>query len=257
MAQESSPFFHPGPTAAPGALAILHIKRDHLEPIILDDGATGEAVTHTRFGSFPHGTLVGKPWGTQILASKVDTGRAKKAGKKRKRDDGEESDVPRASSGFVYLLPPTPETWTQALPHRTQVVYTPDYSYVLQKLKVRPGNSLIEAGAGSGSFTHAAARAVFNGYPKQDTEDIQHSARHKRKRRTGKVYSFEFHEPRAQSLRKELKEHRLDRIVEVTHRDVYKDGFSIQRENDEQQENLSEPQADAIFLDLPAPWYVP
>ena len=52
-----------------------------------------------------------------------------------------------------------------ALPHRTQVVYTPDYSYILQRLKVRPGSRIIEAGAGSGSFTHASARAVFSGYP--------------------------------------------------------------------------------------------
>lgn len=252
MAQDVSPFFNPGSVSASGALAILHLKRDHLVPTVLDQDFGAGKVTNTRFGSFPHSTLVGKPWGTQVLASKVVGGRAKKAGKKRKREDEEESDLPLASSGFVYLLPPTPETWTQALPHRTQVVYTPDYSYILQKLRVRPGDCLIEAGAGSGSFTHAAARAVFSGYPGSKQQLVGGQLE---RRRIGKVYSFEFHKPRAESLRQELKEHKLDSIVEVTHRDVYQDGFGIEREANEQGDSASEPRADAIFLDLPAPWY--
>ncbi|KAF2087582.1 tRNA methyltransferase complex GCD14 subunit [Saccharata proteae CBS 121410] len=143
-------------------------------------------------------------------------------------------------------MPPTPETWTISLPHRTQVVYTPDYSYVLQRLRVRPGDTLIEAGAGSGSFTHASCRAVFNGYPQSEPSDTANGVSKKRKRRHGHVYSFEYHEPRAEALRKEVKEHGLDQLVTVTHRDVYADGFNIEGED--------EPQANAVFLDLPAPW---
>ena len=50
----------------------------------------------------------------------------------------------------MHILQPTPESWTYSLDHRTQVVYTPDYSYVLQRMNVKPGDTLIEAGAGSG-----------------------------------------------------------------------------------------------------------
>jgi tRNA (adenine57-N1/adenine58-N1)-methyltransferase len=149
--------------------------------------------------------------------------------------------VPReAGSGFVHILPPTPEAWTASLDHRTQVVYTPDYSYVLQRLRVRPGDSMIEAGAGSGSFTHAAARAVFNGYP----EDPSRNSGHDKKR--GQIYSYEFHEPRVEILQKELIEHGLEKVVTLTHRDVCDAGFA--------REETPAPGVTAIFLDLPAPW---
>lgn len=270
---EQSPFLDPGTHAAANNLGILQLRRDQLIPAVLSPDADSDyaegKVENTRFGSFPHSTLVNQPWGTQILASVVDTGSRGKS-KKRKRDGKEsaqdssnvDTDVAKrdivkaaaASSGFAHLIPPTPETWTLSLPHRTQVVYTPDYSYILQKLRVRPGDHIIEAGAGSGSFTHAAVRAVFNGYPGVDEpfhgleqEDaVGAPKRTKRKKRYGGVYSFEYHEPRARQLQVEIKEHKLDSLVTITHRDVYDQGFCLD-ENDG-------PDADVIFLDLPAPW---
>ncbi|UJO15912.1 tRNA (adenine(58)-N(1))-methyltransferase catalytic subunit trm61 [Fulvia fulva] len=293
-----SPFFYANATAESDSLAILHLKRDSLLPITLgkttEDGYAEGAVTNTRFGSFPHSTLVGLDWGSQVRASKVDTGTRGRKKQKAKQEDasaaaaqaeeeqevvcdpsrrkrkstGEElpesptkkfkpnpkekekgqsaaqAQVGRAAveagSGFVHILPPTPESWTSSLDHRTQVVYTPDNSYILQRLRVRPGSSMIEAGAGSGSFTHASARAVFSGYP-----DNTFGPPTKR-RKTGKVYSFEYHEPRVQTLREEITEHQLDGVVQLTHRDVCNDGFVLQ--------DGSAPSVDAIFLDLPAPW---
>ena len=215
------------------------------------------------------------PWGSQVRASAVDTGsRGRRGegpsgkGKKRKREAAEEVDNPvvlreaddrgdddpedegavvpqkaavMASTGFVHLLPPTPEIWTASLPHRTQVVYTPDYSYILQRIQARPGSVLIEAGAGSGSFTHAAARAVFNGYPETTQPRLR--------KKWGKIWSYEFHEQRVQKLRAEIREHALDGIVQVTHKDVCQDGFSIDNST-----APSDVNATAIFLDLPAPW---
>ncbi|KAF7196015.1 tRNA (adenine(58)-N(1))-methyltransferase catalytic subunit trm61 [Pseudocercospora fuligena] len=242
-----------------------------------DDGYAEGAVTNTRFGSFPHSTLIGSEWGSQVRASKVDTGTRGRKGKKakaeaeesvaevteevtgkkrksneqaqdeesptkkRKQEQGDARDVQlavkapiEAGSGFLHVLQPTPESWTSSLDHRTQVVYTPDYSYILQRLRLRPGSTLIEAGAGSGSFTHAAARAVFSGYPST------------RKERTGRVCSYEFHEPRMQTLRAEITDHGLDGIVHLTHRDVCNDGFLLA--------DGTSPNTNAIFLDLPAPW---
>lgn len=278
MAPVISPFLDPGTHSSAHNLGIVQLRRDHLIPAVLapnsdSDYAEGK-VENTRFGSFPHSTLVNQPWGTQVLASVVDTGSRGKS-KKRKRDGKDEgTETPTtdatdakkdlvkaatASSGFAHLIPPTPETWTLSLPHRTQVVYTPDYSYILQRLRVRPGDHLIEAGAGSGSFTHAAVRCVYNGAP--GMEDTSYSAadmeeeinavglspkKRKRKTRYGGVYSFEYHEPRAKQLHTEIVEHGLDPVVTVTHRDVYGDGFNL---NDS-----TSPEADAVFLDLPAPW---
>ncbi|KAL8742644.1 MAG: hypothetical protein Q9190_004901, partial [Brigantiaea leucoxantha] len=215
-ASAQSPFLSPATTAPENSIAILHLRRDHLIPINLsphDELQLGYAegkVTTTRFGSYPHSTLIGQPWGSQIKASKVDTGTRGRVGdgigsrgRKRKLEGAEVLDPRKqpkigsldeeqiadgqsgvdqppcqtvskekvykdptpADTGFCHLLAPTPELWTASLPHRTQVVYTPDYSYIIQRLGIRPGSVVLEAGAGSGSFTHAAARAVFNGYP--------------------------------------------------------------------------------------------
>lgn len=264
----TSPFLTPEPTANSDTLAILHLRRDQVVPTILrthDDENKGYEegkVTTTRYGSFPHSTIIGKPWGSLVPASNVNTGiRGQKKQQKfpsspLKRkvgelgDTEEMEDTPQtskttvaASSGFIYLAAPTPETWTASLPHRTQVVYTPDYSYILHRLRARPGSTVIEAGAGSGSFTHASARAVFNGYSDERTS---------KKRRLGKVCSFEFHEQRAQQMRQEIHDHGLGSVVEVNHRDVYKDGFLLPSFDNPGMR--TSPRANAVFLDLPAPW---
>lgn len=264
-----SPFLDPGPTTKANSLAILQLSRDNLQHVYLKetagehDGYAEGVVENTRYGSFPHSTMIGVPWGSQIRASKVDTG---SRGRKRKRPAGDEAgpetegttpietetrDTPAedttasnqpinaakknevASSGFIHILPPTPEVWTLSLPHRTQVVYTPDYSYILHRIRARPGSVLIEAGAGSGSFSHASVRAVYNGYPNCDGK------------RKGKVFSYEFHEERYRKMKKEIQDHGLEGLVQLTHRDVYNGGFLIDGKS---------PRANAIFLDLPSPW---
>ncbi|KAK2744800.1 tRNA (adenine-N(1)-)-methyltransferase catalytic subunit trm61 [Onygenales sp. PD_40] len=260
-----SPFLTPGTTAQADSLAMLHLRRNQLMPTLLkthddeDLGYDEGKVTNTRFGSFPHSTLIGQPWGAQIGASKVDTGsrgrRPPTATLKRKADELDRSEAGdsssskpaqkaavAASSGFIHLLPPTPESWTSSLPHRTQVVYTPDYSYILHRIRARPGSTLIEAGAGSGSFTHASARAVFNGYPTTTSDPSTNKG-------LGKVCSFEFHAQRAVKVREEIRDHGLEGIVHVTHRDVYNDGFLLR-----EPVTGESPEANAIFLDLPAPW---
>lgn len=267
MAPTRSPFLDPGAYSAADSLGVLQLKRDHLIPTILSASASPDyaegKVENTRFGSFPHSTLINQPWGTQILASVVDTGSRSARSRKRKRDGDEDREATpvadaeevrrdivkaaTASSGFAHLVPPTPETWTLCLPHRTQVVYTPDYSYILQRLRVRPGDHIIEAGAGSGSFTHAAVRAIYNGEPVGDNDGESAAAkRRKGTKRRGQVYSFEYHAPRAEQLKSEIASHGLDSHVTITNRDVYEEGFCL--------ESKDEPSADVVFLDLPAPW---
>lgn len=50
------------------------------------------------------------------------------------------------SKGWAFVLQPTPELWTQTLPHRTQIIYTPDISMILFQLEIRPGSVVIESG---------------------------------------------------------------------------------------------------------------
>ena len=275
----ASPFLTLKSCTQESQLVSLHLRRDSALPTILSASATSAAttgyaegvVTNTRFGSFPHSTLIGLPWGSQVRASQVDTGtRGRKevgqqAGKKRKADEVESPDretrhfkqkeAITANSGFIHVLPPTPENWTTSLPHRTQVVYTPDYSYILHRLRARPGSVIIEAGSGSGSFTHAAARAVFSGYSEtvSDTgstleEEVTLSKKGVKK---GHVYSYEFHSDRFEKITAELKEHGLESVVHTSHRDVYSEGFSISVNG---HDDRASPVAAAVFLDLPAPW---
>lgn len=48
--------------------------------------------------------------------------------------------------GYGYILQPNPELWTLNLPHRTQILYTPDISMILLQLEVKPGSRIVEAG---------------------------------------------------------------------------------------------------------------
>ena len=43
---------------------------------------------------------------------------------------------------FVLVLRPTPELWTLALPHRTQIIYNVDISTIIFRLELRPGDTI-------------------------------------------------------------------------------------------------------------------
>ncbi|KAJ3308848.1 tRNA (adenine(58)-N(1))-methyltransferase catalytic subunit trmt61a, partial [Boothiomyces sp. JEL0838] len=139
-----------------------------------------DQVFANKFGAFEHNKIIGKQYGEK-MASKSNT-------------------------GFIYLLYPTPELWTLALPHRTQILYQPDISLVTNMLNLQPGSVMIEAGTGSGSFSHSISRTI---YP------------------NGHLYTFEYHQERAQKALLEFKEHGLNNIT-VEHRDVCKNGFGIE-----------------------------
>lgn len=154
----------------------------------------------TKYGPYRHDDIIGKKYGSQLASL---TGR-----------------------GFVHVIAPTPELWGLSLPHRTQIVYSHDASYITQRLQVGPGSSVIEAGTGSGAFTHALARTVF-GFQ-------------------GKVWTYEYHLDRYQQALEEFKSHGLSQVVHASHRNVCEEGFELSSD--------IKPNAAAVFLDLPAPW---
>lgn len=125
--------------------------------------------------------------------------------------------------GFVYLLAPTPELWTLVLSHRTQILYIADISFVVSFLEICPGCLVLESGTGSGSLTTALSRAVAP---------------------TGHVYTFDFHELRADSAREDFEKNGLSSLITVEVRDIQGKGFP---------EKFCG-KVDAAFLDLPQPW---
>ncbi|CAH0553479.1 unnamed protein product [Brassicogethes aeneus] len=154
-----------------------------------------ENVFQTPYGALKCEDLIGKPYGSKITLSK----------------------------GWGYILQPTPELWTITLPHRTQIIYTPDISMIILQLEIVPGSTVIESGTGSGSLSHALIRAV---------------------KPHGHLHTFDFHEVRANTAREEFKSHGLEEYVSVQHRDVCENGFGEHLKN----------KANSIFLDLPHPW---
>ncbi|XP_055377963.1 tRNA (adenine(58)-N(1))-methyltransferase catalytic subunit TRMT61A isoform X2 [Condylostylus longicornis] len=153
-----------------------------------------ENIFQTSFGALKVKDLIGVEYGRKIILSK----------------------------GWAYVLQANPELWTQTLPHRTQIIYTPDISMILFQLEIKPGATVIESGTGSGSLSHYFIRAV---------------------KPYGHLHTFDFHELRANQARDEFKKHGLQNYVTVYHRDVCENGFT---------EELNG-KADAVFLDLPSP----
>ncbi|KAL7423500.1 tRNA (adenine-N(1)-)-methyltransferase catalytic subunit trm61 [Cryptotrichosporon argae] len=186
-----TPMFHSRVHIQAGDLVILFMGRDAMAAITVTPGA----VFHNKYGKYKHDDMIGVKFGSKMHS-------------------------PPPQSGYLHLLRPTPELWTLSLPHRTQILYLPDIAYILMRLNVRVGGTVVEAGTGSGSMTHSLARAVG---PR------------------GIVHSFEYHLQRYETARKEFEDHGLQNVA-LRHRNVCKDGF-------EGAENV-----EAVFLDLPAPW---
>ncbi|ORX53670.1 tRNA methyltransferase complex GCD14 subunit [Hesseltinella vesiculosa] len=174
-----------------GDLAVLYINRNTQSTAWIKSGEE----TNTRFGVFKHDDLIGKEYGSKVVSSNY--------------------------KGFIYVLHPTPELWTMVLPHRTQILYLPDISFISTYLDMKPGSRVLECGTGSGSFSHSIARTIAP---------------------TGKLYTFEYHEQRTQVAQKEFDDHGLSDLIVLQQRDVCKDGFGL------------EDAVNAVFLDLPAPW---
>ena len=162
-----------------------------LEPLVVKRDAQYQLTA----GLFRHNDIMGKPFGCKMYSHN--------------------------KKSTITLLAPSPELWTLSLPHRTQILYASDISLVCLMLELSPGSVVVESGTGSGSLSHALARAVGE---------------------TGHVHTHEFHKERSEVAAVEFKSHGIDHIVSSYHRNVCEDGFAVQDV------------ADAVFLDLPCPW---
>ncbi|XP_043249884.1 tRNA (adenine(58)-N(1))-methyltransferase catalytic subunit TRMT61A isoform X1 [Colletes gigas] len=175
----------------PSNMHSLEIK----QKIVNKKGNMVDNIFQTIYGALKVFSLVGKKYGTKVQLSR----------------------------GWGYVLQPTPELWTLTVPHRTQIIYSPDISLIMYLMDLTPGNIIIETGTGSGSLSHALIRAI---------------------RPHGHLYTFEFHEQRVNVARVEFERHGLSKFVTLGHKDVCVEGFGEELKT----------KVDAIFLDLPHPW---
>jgi tRNA (adenine57-N1/adenine58-N1)-methyltransferase catalytic subunit len=146
----------------------------------------------THRGILQHDDLIGKPWGTQVF-SHID-------------------------APFFLLQPSLADLLTE-LPRTTQILYPKDIGFIFVTMGIGPGQTVMEAGTGSGSMTTALAYAVGP---------------------HGRVFSYEVKQDVQNLARKNLTRFGLDSRVDFKLRDI--------------QEGLDEIDVDAFFLDVPNPY---
>ncbi len=172
----------------PGDLALLvGLRHKHFIFPLIPGGTF-----HTHRGILNHDELIGQPWGSQVFSHQ--------------------------GSPFFMLQPSLADLLVD-LKRSTQIMFPKDIGFILTSMSVGPGQTILEAGTGSGSMTVALAFAVGP---------------------QGRVVTYE-RRPEFQSLaRKNLERLGLDARVDFKLGDIA--------------EGFTERNVDAVFLDLPNPW---
>jgi tRNA (adenine57-N1/adenine58-N1)-methyltransferase len=175
-------------TARDGDLAqLVGLTHKHF---IITLKAGGDFQSHR--GVLKHDDLIGKSWGSQVFSH---------------------------TGAPFFLLQPSLSDILNELPRTTQILYPKDIGYILIQMGVAPGQTVMEAGTGSGSMTIALATAIGS---------------------EGKVISYE-QKPDVQNLaRKNVERIGLASRVTFKLRDI--------------QEGFDETEADAFFLDVQNPF---
>jgi tRNA (adenine57-N1/adenine58-N1)-methyltransferase len=154
----------------------------------------GEFQSHR--GVLKHDDLIGIPWGSQIFSH---------------------------TGAPFFLLQPSLADILNELPRTTQILYPKDIGYILVQMGISSGQTVMEAGTGSGSMTIALASAVGA---------------------EGRVISYEQKTDVQNLARKNVERIGLASRVDFKLRDI--------------QEGFDETDADAFFLDVQNPFdYIP
>lgn len=236
-------------------IVFLYQGHEQLTPVQLQTGG----LFHCKSGKFLHSDMMGRTLGTYV------------AGRSNRSND--------TQTPYILMLPFSSTLWTQALPHRTQIIYDTDIAMLILLMRLSPGKRVVEAGTGSGSLTHSMAKVV---------------APH------GTVFTCDFHKGRCLQAREEFERHfgkentlvcSQWRDVSITSTDVDvtwseekkpKEGSVMIKVQEEagidtpvengkkfalhhafRVEDLDAPRAgfglpsqsvDAVFLDIPVPW---
>jgi tRNA (adenine57-N1/adenine58-N1)-methyltransferase len=174
--------------ARPGDL-VFFVARDYKRFIVqLEPG--GEL--HTHRGIIRHDDIIGRPLGREVLS--------------------------HLGRPFLVLEPSTHDL-IRDIRRTSQIVFPQDASYLLIRLNVHPGVTVIEAGTGSGAFTLALARTVMP---------------------TGRVYSYEMREDMLNLATRNMDKVGLLPYVDLKLRDI--------------EAGFDEIGVDSLFLDVRTPW---
>jgi len=175
-------------TAQPGSIIQL-VASDHKYFIVRL--VPGEQL-HTHRGVVAHNDLIGQELGVEIVTH----------------------------LGYPFLLlEPSTDDLIRDIKRVSQIIYPKDIGFILMKLSVRPGMTIVEAGTGSGGLTTVLAQAVGS---------------------TGRVATYEVRDDHQNLAKKNIARVGLNDRVDFKLRDIIT-GFD-------------ETDADALFLDVPNPW---
>ncbi|KAH3760171.1 tRNA-methyltransferase subunit [Pelomyxa schiedti] len=183
-----------GDRVRPGDVLIALVRKGEYAAVHVRHGGLFNCAS----GSYLHDKLIDQEYGSTVPSSK--------------------------NEGSITLLKFSPVLWTKALTHRTQILYGPDISLIIQVLGIRPGSLVIESGTGSGSLSTSLATTV---------------APH------GHLYTYDFHPNRSSQAKEEFVRNGIINIT-ATERDVCQYGFDLDSID-------LKGKIDAVFLDLPTP----
>lgn len=171
------------------ALLVLYGKKGRPKKFLVT--VKSGKVLHTHKGSVDLSNLIGKEWGCVVETSK-----------------GERVEVHK----------PTIADHIEKIGRVTQVIYPKDAGFMILKSGVKPGDTVVEVGTGSGAFT--IALSTFLG-PE------------------GKLYSYEVRRESLEAAERNIKLLKLNNVF-LKLKDA--------------KEGIEESNVDAVFLDIPDPW---
>jgi tRNA (adenine57-N1/adenine58-N1)-methyltransferase len=176
-------------TTAQAGDVVQLVGRDHKHFILR---LTPGQQLHTHRGIFEHDALIGRTLGTEVFTHRGNP---------------------------FFLLQPSTDDLIREIKRNSQIIYPKDIGFILMKLSVRPGVTVVEAGTGSGGLTTVLAQAVGP---------------------TGCVISYEVREDMQNLARKNLERVGLADRITFKLRDIA--------------EGFDETDVYALFLDVPNPW---
>ncbi len=147
---------------------------------------------HTHRGVIKHNDLIGRQWGTQIFSH---------------------------NGSPFFILQPSFTDLLRGIKRATQIMYPKEIGYILLYMGIGPGQKVLEAGTGSGSFTSALAHAVGN---------------------TGRVYSYDIKASSQEIAKKSIAKLGLLDRIDFKVRDI--------------QIGFDERNVEAAFLDVSNPY---
>ncbi len=173
---------------ADGDLVVCHFRDKGPRLIRVKQGGS----INTSQGKLPFADIIGSPYGAVAATSTGHT---------------------------VYLLRPTLEDLVMGVRRISNINYPKDISRMIYRTGIKPGDRVVELGAGSGGMAISLAWTVGS---------------------DGRIYTYDIREDMLQCARKNLKRAGLEERVELKRKE--KGG------------GFAETDVDAVFMDIPTPW---